>query len=93
MVVGMSTGYLPNRNPQIRELRQIFVIHVRTIIFVLLEGSPGPRIAINHGGSTDPEWVGNAYEGDGAAGDRTQELCDAWKKDNVEHLERVTGLQ
>ena len=74
------------------EFRQIVVIHPRTVIFKFLEGLPGPEIAISHRGATNLEGVGNAYEGDRAAGDRAQELRGARVQANVEHLECVTGL-
>ena len=75
------------------EFFQIFVINARTVTFIFFEGPPGPGIAISHRGSTDSEGVGNACEGDGAAGDRAQELRDAWDKADIEHLECVAGLQ
>jgi len=52
-----------------RELRQIFVVQARDAIFKFFEGLPGPGIAISHRGVTNAEWVGNVYEGDGAARD------------------------
>jgi len=93
MVVRISLGDLPDRNPQMRELCQIVVTHGPEAIFKFFEGIPGPGIAISHRGVTNPEWVGNVYEGDGGARDRAQELREAWGKADVEYLECVAGLQ
>jgi len=70
MVVGISLGYLPDRNPQTREHLQIVVVHAGMVLFKFFEGFPRPGIGVSHRGGTNPGGVGNVYDGDGAARDR-----------------------
>ena len=93
MVVGISLGYLPDRSSQTRELRQLLVSHTPGAIFKFFERLPGPGVAKSRRGVTNLEWIGNAYEGDGAARDRAQELRNVCDKADAEPLECVAGLQ